>query len=466
MMKVNVEHTIRSGYAAAFLLLLLSYGLLYFISGRNKEMTNLVMHSNTVIHKMDVVFTGIQDAETGFRGFVITNDSLFLEPYFKGKSEFVRQCDSLRILISDNGTLQEQLSTLQFFAKEKFAVMIASMDIYKRTGYITDSMKSLSYQGKAVMDRIRSTIKKMQQTETSLLSDRKMKLDAIYNSIQTVTTVSLIVAFILIGYSVITFNRENTAKKIADGHALASRLQLEERIKELNEKNAELFELRNQEKFAATGRIARTMAHEIKNPLNNINLAVEHLKDEKDNNGETIAMLNIINRNADRINQLITELLNSTGLSELSFESASVNKLLDEALEMAADTIGLHNIKVIKNYSNNICNVSVDKVRIKIAFLNIIVNALEAMENKAGILEIQTEAKKDKCIVTITDNGCGMNEEAVSKLFEPYFTTKIKGTGLGLTNTQNIILNHKGAINVRSRLNHGTSFIITLNFAS
>lgn len=464
-MKINIERTIRSGYAAAFMLLLFSYVLLYFISGRNKEMTDLVMRSNNVIKKMTAVLTGLQDAETGFRGFLITNDSAFLDPFFKGKKAYAEQLDSLSTYIEDNKPLEEQLATLQFFAQEKFRVMDASMNIYKRIGYISDSIKTLSHQGKAAMDRIRATIKKMQTTEDAVLSDRKIQLDAMYNSIQTVTTVSLIVAFVLVSYSVVTFNRENRAKKVADSKALAYRLQLEERIRELNEKNSELFELRNIEKFAATGRIARTMAHEVKNPLNNINLATEHLKDNEENTEETVIMLDIINRNADRINQLITQLLNSTGLADLSFEPASINELLDEALIMAADRIDLQNVKVVKNYTPDICQVSVDKVTIKIAFLNIILNAVEAMERKEGLLEIHTEAKNNKCIITITDNGYGMSEETLSKLFEPYFTSKVNGTGLGLTNTQNIVLNHKGSLSVRSELDHGTSFIITLNFA-
>ncbi|HNP21702.1 MAG TPA: CHASE3 domain-containing protein [Panacibacter sp.] len=464
-MKINIERTIRMGYGAAFLLLLFSYGLLYFISGRNKQMTELVMHSNNVIKKMTAVFAALQDAETGFRGFLVTNDTAFLEPFYKGKKSYAEQYDSLKGYINENKPLQGQLDTLQFFATEKFQVMDAAMRIYKRAGYITDSIKILSHQGKAAMDRIRTALSIMQVTEVAVLAEHKRQLDAQYNSIQIVTTISLIVAFILVGYSVVTYNRENTAKKVSDSKALAYRLQLEERIRELNKKNSELFQLRNIEKFAATGRIARTMAHEVKNPLNNINLATEHLKDNEQNTEETTLMLDIINRNADRINQLITQLLNSTGLTDLNFQPASINELLDEALIMAADRIDLQNIKVVRKYATEICHVSVDKVTIKIAFLNIILNAVEAMESKAGILEIQTEAKNDKCIVTITDNGYGMNEETLSKLFEPYFTSKANGTGLGLTNTQNIVLNHKGSLNVRSQPDHGTSFIITLNFA-
>jgi len=82
-----------------------------------------------------------------------------------------------------------------------------------------------------------------------------------------------------------------------------------------------------------------------------------------------------------------------------------------------------------------------------------------------GTLTIRTAHKNDKCVVTITDNGRGMNKEALSKLFEPYFTTKENGTGLGLTNTQNIILSHKAAIFAESEEGKGTSFTITFNYA-
>ena len=81
-----------------------------------------------------------------------------------------------------------------------------------------------------------------------------------------------------------------------------------------------------------------------------------------------------------------------------------------------------------------------------------------------GLLTIETRKEGDKCLIIITDNGLGMNEDSEAKLFEPYFTTKQKGNGLGLTNTQNIILNHKGSINVNSVEGEGTSFTITLNF--
>ena len=129
------------------------------------------------------------------------------------------------------------------------------------------------------------------------------------------------------------------------------------------------------------------------------------------------------------------------------------------------DRIDLKEIKVIKNYATDPFPVLVDVEKINIAFLNIILNAVEATELKKGIITITTETKNNFCVVTISDNGKGIDEESLSKLFEPYFTTKEKGMGLGLTNTQNIILSHHANIYAESEVGKGSSFIISFNCA-
>ncbi len=124
----------------------------------------------------------------------------------------------------------------------------------------------------------------------------------------------------------------------------------------------------------------------------------------------------------------------------------------------------LKKINVIKNYSQKICRIKVDKEKIKIAFLNIIVNAIEAIDrDRAGALSITTFQKENKCHIIITDNGSGMTEEIQSKVFEPYFTGKENGNGLGMTNTQNIILSHQGKINLKSLIGEGTTFEVILD---
>jgi signal transduction histidine kinase len=176
-------------------------------------------------------------------------------------------------------------------------------------------------------------------------------------------------------------------------------------------------------------------------------------------------LLDMIDRNASRINHMISDLLTSTRFALLQYSNININTLLDETLELAKDRIELKHIQLEKHFSNPGCDVMADVDKMKIAFLNIIVNAIEATEKEKGVLKIRSWHESDKCFVNIQDNGAGMDEETQQKLFDPYFTKKGNGSGLGLTHTQNIILNHKGSISVKSRMGEGTEFTVVLNAA-
>jgi signal transduction histidine kinase len=277
----------------------------------------------------------------------------------------------------------------------------------------------------------------------------------------------LILAFGLLSFGFVTYLVENRARRKADRQVVAYQDELEGRVIELDKANRELIQMRSIEKFASTGRIARTIAHEVRNPLTNIGLAVEQLKSQLNGTDqENDLILDMIARNSQRINQLITELLDSTKFVELNYAKTSLNSILDGALELAKDRISLKKVTVIKSYSPDICDISVDKEKFKIAILNLIVNAVEAVEPEKGVLKLQSRLENGRCLIEVSDNGHGMDEESLGKLFEPYFTNKSNGTGLGLTNTQNIILNHKGDISVESELGKGTTFTISLDIAN
>jgi signal transduction histidine kinase len=204
----------------------------------------------------------------------------------------------------------------------------------------------------------------------------------------------------------------------------------------------------------------RTLAHEERNPLNNINMSVEQLEHNPVSE-ETDLFLNIIQRNSKRIGDLITELLDSSRPSELSFEKQTLQAIMDESIADALDRITLQRINMQIRYCNEPCTIMANKEKLKIAFLNIIINSVEAMtETKRELdIEIQTSGFIHK--VLISDNGCGIPEENLSRLFEPYFTSKRNGMGLGLATTLNILQSHKAHIDVSSVIGEGTSFVIT-----
>lgn len=235
-------------------------------------------------------------------------------------------------------------------------------------------------------------------------------------------------------------------------------------ISDISKSKEASMELMKAEKLAVAGRIARTIAHEVRNPLTNINLAVEQLKNEldalRDENG---LYLDIVKRNSDRINQLITELMNSSKPAEMKLASCSVNQLLDDTLNWAVDRIQLKSVQLVKDYSSERLFIQADIEKLKTALLNIIINAIEAIEENKGVLTIRSLARENKCVIEIEDNGQGISQENLDKLFDPFFSIKEKGMGLGLTATQNIIKTHEGSIEVKSKIGKGTCFTLTFN---
>jgi signal transduction histidine kinase len=146
---------------------------------------------------------------------------------------------------------------------------------------------------------------------------------------------------------------------------------------------------------------------------------------------------------------------------EIMLQENDLVEIFKESIDAAADRIMLRHIKMDKVFPDKILLINADKEKLKIAFLNIIINAVEAMEEK-GHLSLKLEELKDRYTLSISDNGCGINEENLSRLFEPYFTAKKNGMGLGLAATMNILKFHNAAIEVTSKLKEGTTFLITI----
>ncbi len=213
------------------------------------------------------------------------------------------------------------------------------------------------------------------------------------------------------------------------------------------------------EKLGMAERLVRTLAHEVRNPLNNINLSLEQLTEEMRTDDANL-YLEIITRNSKRIETLITELLGASR-PEIMLRENDLVEILKETIDAASDRIILRHIKMEKVLPDKVLKITADKEKLKIAFLNIIINAVEAMEDH-GELSVNLEEQDEQYCLSISDNGCGISEENLARLFEPYFTAKKNGMGLGLAATMNILQSHNAAIEVTSKLQEGTTFLITI----
>ncbi len=214
------------------------------------------------------------------------------------------------------------------------------------------------------------------------------------------------------------------------------------------------------EKLRGTATLLRTLAHEVRNPLTNINLSVEQLKPECESEDANI-YLDIIARNCGRIDSLISELLDLSRPAEISLQKTDLQDIINSTLAAASDRISLKNIRLDLAYPGQPAFVMADREKLKIAFLNILINAVEAVPAQSGVITISIRDESPNFRVFINDNGTGIPEENISRIFEPYFTSKTNGFGLGLAATWNILQSHRAGIDVNSQLGEGTSFMLT-----
>ena len=205
--------------------------------------------------------------------------------------------------------------------------------------------------------------------------------------------------------------------------------------------------------------LGSVLAHELRNPLTNIMLTI-HLLESKILDDNDRMYMDIIKRNSAKINDLINDLLKGQKKDEIQTEKHSIHQLLDEVIELASDRLVLKNVIVKKNYAPYDLKAKMDKPKIKIALTNIVINAIDAMPSEKGELRLCTKLIRGRHAISIQDNGCGISKEILPFIFNPYFTNKPGGVGIGLAATKDILLSNQIGVKVDSVMGEGTRFIL------
>ena len=247
---------------------------------------------------------------------------------------------------------------------------------------------------------------------------------------------------------------------------ITARKQAEEALKDAYSKvefaHEELLSTRRSERLAFTGRIAASIAHEIRNPSTNVSLALAQLSETFEPEGKQKKYVEIMENNITRINCLITELLNCARPPELNMKPQNLHTLLNEVLESVETKIVAQKITVTQSFTQHPAMLKVDRKHMERALLNIILNAIEAMPKRGGHLNITTECNQKAFQINVGDNGKGISEENIIKIFDPFFSSKPNGNGLGLTTCYGVIVSHGGTIEVESQLGKGSLFTVSL----
>lgn len=218
-------------------------------------------------------------------------------------------------------------------------------------------------------------------------------------------------------------------------------------------------ELNRKDRLASLGQLAAGIAHEIRNPLSSIKGFARIFEENAREGSEEKMLAQIMNQEISRVDKVIADLLEISKPNSLSLHSVSLKKLVEQAQNALILRAKEHNIRFINDIQiNELC---LDHDRFLQILHNIFINAIEAMKN-GGTITVSAVQEQDKAVIAIKDTGQGIPQNKISQLFTPYYTTKAKGTGLGLVIVQKIIEAHKGSIKVESTENIGTTFYITL----
>ncbi|MFB3895108.1 MAG: ATP-binding protein [bacterium] len=220
-------------------------------------------------------------------------------------------------------------------------------------------------------------------------------------------------------------------------------------------------DLAHREKLAALGEMAASVAHEMRNPMTALRGFAQRMYRRMPENDPNRKYTEIIIEEVDRLARLIRDVLDYARLPEPELQSNNLNTLIPEWINMIKDDAAKHNITITTRF-DEIPSFYFDSEQIKQVFLNIISNAIHAMEDNGGTLTITTTAENNQVKLAIADTGPGIWPEIIKDIFNPFFTTKSGGTGLGLSIAHRILEDHQGDIKVQSQVGQGATFTVIL----
>jgi signal transduction histidine kinase len=253
---------------------------------------------------------------------------------------------------------------------------------------------------------------------------------------------------------------------------LTERKRMEEQLKDYSESLEKMVDMRTQElreaqeklvrteKLAAIGQLAGSISHELRNPLGSIRASAYFLKAKLGNTADDMVRnhLAMLDTQVGVCDKIITDILGLARLERPKVAETDINKIIQEQVKIIDKP---NNVEISTYLADNLPGAMADSGQVERVLSNLISNAIQAMPD-GGKLIFSTNQKEDFVEVKVTDTGDGITQENMGKIFEPLFTTKAKGVGLGLSISRALIEKHGGTIEVESQIEQGTTFTIRL----
>lgn len=236
-------------------------------------------------------------------------------------------------------------------------------------------------------------------------------------------------------------------------------------VQDVTERKGKEARLRRAESLASLTTLAAGVAHEIKNPLGSIGIHMQliqkSLKQGESNEERLQEYIDVVNEEVERLNKIVVDFLFAVRPMDVELRDGDVNQVIKELIGFVRYELEENGIQVEEDLDEELPAVELDEKYFKQAVMNIVKNAMSAMP-EGGTLRVSTINRGEEVEICISDNGVGMSEDVLEKIFEPYFTTRDFGSGIGLTLVYKVVKEHRGDISVNSQEGRGSTFIISL----
>ena len=458
--RIDTFGIIVAMFVSLFIVVFFSW-LAYDRNMESRLMNQSVDHTFKVRLQNKLLINNMVDAETGQRGYLLTRQVNFLEPYNKSRAQLSTTLQTLKTLVSDNPAQLQRLDTLQGFIALKNSLMLLNIDRVNR-GQSVDFLELLK--GKNAMDNIRQVSKRFDAVEEQLQAQRE--------NAQQATDRSMNLILLLLSGTAVLFLLVFFRLLFVELHR-RGRLQtvLEDKISELQRTNAEL------EQFAYVA------SHDLQEPLRKIQTFGERLLRKQAAQIDDDGKLNVqkINESAARMQQLINDLLafsRTANTRERSFEPVDLNQVMERVQEELGLMISAKNAVINIEPLPDVLGISYQLTQL---FVNLIANALKYSKPEVTpFLRIQYEEVSGQAMmdtlgiktdsmyhrISVIDNGIGFEQQYAEKIFTIFQRLhtrhEYQGTGIGLAICKRIVANHKGFIFAESKVEVGSKFSVYL----
>jgi signal transduction histidine kinase len=459
----------RATLIIGFLLLVCAALAAVVVAFTSAEAERLSAHSLEVRRAQTVLFSSVQDAETGQRGYLLTGDPEYLRPYDRARQILPGLKTQLRDLVADNPDQQRRLADLTLTIDRKMAELERTRTLFQTGDRDAAFALVRSNQGRDLMRRIRLLSQNFETAEVKLQDARRTAAAGQRNLLVGVILLALLAAGVL-AWTVSRESRAHARQLLAQNDVLAREIIQRERAE---------AQLRQAQKMEALGQLTGGVAHDFNNMLaiivGNLDMLIRRLSGQE----KLLSLAENALSGANRAAALTKGLLAFSRQQPLDPRPADINKCVGDMSELLRRSLGEH-IAVETVLGGGLWRAFVDVPQLESAILNLAVNARDAMTAGSedgvggGRLTIETSnAFLDKAyadthaevipgqfvLVAITDTGGGMTAEVMERAFDPFFTTKGlgEGTGLGLSQVHGFLKQSRGHIKLYSELGVGTT---------